>query len=80
MKGEEYNEDLEVTQININNFKKADRGLSMFCLQERETNELYTSSLKIFDLNIVKCRDIYYNNLRKEVPNYMGSVSYLRNR
>ena len=71
VKGEEYNENLEVTQININNFNTGDKALSKYYLKEDETNELYTKSLEIFDLSVVKCKKIYYNNHRKEVPNYI---------
>jgi len=71
VKGDKYNDNLEVTQININNFSNGDKSLSKYYLKEDESNELYTRSLQIFDLSVVKCKEIYYNNLRKEVPRYI---------
>ena len=71
VKGDKYNENLVVTQININNFNTGDKALSKYYLKEEETNEIYSRSLEIFDLSVEKCKKIYYNNLRKEVPNYI---------
>jgi len=76
-KGEEYDNNLFVSQININNFDINDKVLSKFLIKEEESNDIYTESLKIFALSIVKCREIYYNNLGKDVPRYIKWGAFL---
>ena len=77
--GEEYNDKLEVTQININNYGDSDKALNKYLIKE-ELDKIYTNSLKILELNIVKCREIYYNNLEREVPNYIKWGTFLSSR
>ena len=72
---EEYNDDLIVTQINLNCFYNGDeeeKPLRRYSLREDDTNKLYVKNVIIYDLNVVKCRELYYNCDRKEkLPNYI---------
>ena len=72
-KGETYNDNLVVTQINLNCYKEDnDKPLKRYNLREDDTNKLYVKNIAIYDLNIVKCHEIYYNELKKEnLPNYI---------
>ena len=74
IKYEKYNDDLIVTQINLNCYKENnnDNPLKKYSLREDDTNKLYVKNVIIYDLNIVKCHEIYYNELKKEkLPNYI---------
>lgn len=74
-KGEEYNDNLIITQINLNCFKDKEgenNPLKRYSLREDNTNKLYIKNIAIYDLNIVKCHEIYYNEDNKEtLPNYI---------
>ena len=59
-KGEQYNEDLTVMQINLNCFNEyVNKPLSKYHIREDDTHQLYAKNLVIYSLNIVKCHDIY---------------------
>lgn len=84
-KGEKYNENLIVTQINLNCYKEVKYGnvqpLSIYHLREDKTNELYIKNIAIYDLNVVKCSFVYYNeDNKKDLPNYIkwGALIYSR--
>ena len=81
-RSEEYNDDLIVMQINLNCYKDDfSKPLSKYILQEESTHKLYVKNLILFDLNVVKCHDIYYNLSDKtDVPNYIrwGSFNILQ--
>ena len=66
-KGEEYNDNLIVTQINLNCFKGFDyneiKPLSRYSLREDDTNKLYVKNVAIYELNVLKCFELYYNRL-----------------
>ena len=82
-KGEEYNDDLVVMQINLNCYKdELFKPLSKYLLQEDNTHKIYVKNLAIFDLNVVKCHELYYNLDNKEdIPNYIrwGALIYCNN-
>ena len=81
-KGNEYDSDLIVMQININcyndNYSKA---LSKYHLLEDDTHKLYVKNIAIYDLNIVKCHELYYNLREKEedIPNYIRWGAFIYN-
>ena len=62
-KGDEYNKDLEVIQININNFTKPNfnKPVLDYKIMNENYGNVYLDSLKIWDLDIVKCKKLYYN-------------------
>ena len=85
-RGEKYNENLIVTQININCFKDTfasnTKPLSKYHLREDDTNELYLENVGIYNLNVVNCSKVYYNVDNKEdLPNYIrwGALIYCNN-
>ena len=81
-KGENYNDNLIVTQINLNCFKGEDyeevKPLSKYHLREDDDNKLYAKNLVIYDLNVVKCHELYYNKRELDIPNYVrwGALIY----
>ena len=85
-KSEKYNDNLIVQQININCFKdknsKEIKPLSKYHLREDDTNKLYVKNIAIYELNVVKCHELYYNTINKqELPNYIkwGTLIYSDN-
>ncbi len=69
-KGEDYNDKLEVIQININNYSKYNKPVLDYQMINNSYGIVYFNGLKIYDLDIVKCRSMYYNeNIRKR--NYL---------
>ena len=72
-KGEAYNDNLIVTQINLNCYKEDDeKPLKKYSLREDDTNKLYVKNVIIYDLNVVKCHEIYYNEIdKRNLPNYI---------
>ena len=81
-KSEKYNKNILIRQLNLNCYDdNLDKPLSKYTLLEEETHMLYSKSIAIFDLNVVKCNDVYYNLSNKEViPNYIrwGALIYNR--
>ena len=81
-KSEEYNENLITTQLNLNCYdKNNDEDLEQYQLQEVNSHKLYTKNITIFNLNVVKCLELYYNldNLN-DVPKHIkwGALIYNR--
>ena len=63
-KGIKYNElvDYKVAQINLNGFRNInDRILSRIMLTDLDTNIPTIQSIVLYNLDIAKCHDIYYN-------------------
>ena len=77
IKGEKYNENLKITQININCFGNEIKPLSKYHIREEETNEVYSNNIIFYVLNVAKCHDIYYNKEEKEVPKYVKWGAFL---
>ena len=61
-RGDEYNKDLKVVQININNFTIFNKPILDYKLINDNYYYVYLDSLKIYDLDIVKCNILYYND------------------
>ena len=82
-RSEEYNDDFITFQINLDCYEKnKSKILEEYLLQEVTSHKVYTNSLSIFNLNVVKCNDIYYNCDNKEdIPDYIrwGALIYTRN-
>lgn len=81
-KSEEYNENLLTIQVNLNCYdKNTDESLERYQLQEVNSHKLYLKNITIFNLNVVKCLELYYNldNL-EDVPKYIkwGALIYNR--
>ena len=60
-RGKDYNKDLNVIQININNFTKHNKPILDYSIINNNYGYNYLDSLKIWDLDIVKCKKMYYN-------------------
>ena len=79
-KGDSYNKNIIIRQINLNCYKESSqKTLSKYTLREEETNQIYSKSIVIYDLNVVNCNDVYYNQGNKEdIPNYVrwGALLY----
>ena len=65
-KGEDYNKDLEVVQININNYSRFNKPILNFMMLDTVNSITYLDSLKIFDLDIVKSKKMYYNERERK--------------
>lgn len=80
-KGEKYDENLTVMQINIDCFENSSqkKPLSRYYLREEESNEIYVDNLAIYSLNIVKCNKIYYNEAKERIPEYIRWGAFLYN-
>lgn len=61
VRGEKYNKDLEIIQININNYSRFNKPILDFGIINSSYDIVYFRGLKIYDLDIVKCRYVYYN-------------------
>ena len=79
---EEYSENMLAIQINLNCYdKNSNKSLAKYILQEEETHQLYTKNISIFNLNVVKCYELYYNLDNKEnISNYIRWGALLYNR
>ena len=79
-KGDSYNENIIIRQINLNCYNDSSlKSLSKYTLREEETNQIYSKSIVIYDLNVVNCNDVYYNQCNnEEIPNYVrwGTLLY----
>ena len=60
-KGKKYNKDLNIIQININNFTRYNKPVLDYKLINDNYGYNYLDSLKIYELDIVKCNKLYYN-------------------
>ena len=63
--GNKYNKDIDVIQININNFSRFDKPILDYQILNNSYSYVYFRGLKILDLDIVNCRSVYYNQSRK---------------
>ena len=78
-KNKKYDDNLFATQINLNCYKEnSNKPLAKYLLQEVDDYQIYTKSLSIFDVNVVKCNELYYNHMQEEIPNYVrwGALIY----
>ena len=76
---EKYDDSMYAKQINLNCYEEnLDKPLAKYLLQEVDDYQVYTKSLSIFDVNVVKCNDLYYNHNQEEIPNYIrwGALIY----
>ena len=60
-KGKKYNKDLNIIQININNFTRYNKPVLDYKFINDNYGYNYLDSLKIYELDIVKCKKMYYN-------------------
>jgi hypothetical protein len=61
-RGDEYNKDLNVIQININNYTRYNKPVLDYKIINDNYSYIYLDSLKIYELDIVKCNKLYYND------------------
>ena len=67
-KGKKYSTRLQVIQININYFSRFNKPVLSYQLLNQKYDKLYLNNFKIYDLDIVKSNEIYYND--KEKPQW----------
>ena len=80
--GDEYNENLVVMQININCFDNQNgKALSRYHIKEDYDDDIYSNNLVLYTLNVVNCKELYYNYSNKKVPKYIrwGALIYCDN-
>ena len=81
-RGEEYDDSFVAIQINLDCYEdNKNKALEEYLLQEVTSHKVYTNSLSIFNLNVVKCNDIYYNcDDEENIPDYIkwGALIYTR--
>ena len=73
-RGDKYNEDMFVMQINLNCYhnNNVEEVLSHYQLQEVSSHKLFTKNISIFDLNVEKCHELYFNlGNQEDIPNYV---------
>lgn len=79
---EEYDDKFFAIQINLDCYKKEEnKVLEQYLLQEVTSHKTYTNNLSIFNLNVVKCNEIYYNcGNKEEITDYIkwGALIYTR--
>ena len=78
-KGETYDDNIQVIQININAFKDTNtRPLTKYYFKEDESNKIYIENINIYALNVVKCYEVYYNNHNNKEDKYIdwGALIY----
>ena len=63
--GKTYNKDLYVYQININNYSRNKKQLLDYQILNYKHNKLFLDNFKIYDLDIVKASELYYNEIDK---------------
>ena len=77
--GDEYNENLVVMQININCFDNQNgKALSRYHIKEDYDDDIYSNNLVLYTLNVVNCKELYYNYDNKKIPKYIrwGALIY----
>ena len=71
MSGEKYRKDFKVIQINLNCYKDdKSKILTKYSLKEEIDNIEYCDNLTIYSLNVYKCNELYYNDVREVIPKY----------
>ena len=61
-KNKKYDDNLFATQINLNCYKEnSNKPLAKYLLQEVDDYQIYTKSLSIFDVNVVKCNELFFS-------------------
>lgn len=78
-KGEKYNDDLIIFQININAFHENNaKALSRNYLSDIDDYNVYTDSIAIYNLSIDKCHELFYNYDNLNIPKYIlwGELLY----
>ena len=68
-KGDEYNEDTLVIQINLSYSLSIEELVRIYKVRDEEGNE-YIKNLIIYDINMDKIKDIWYSKSRNEIEKY----------
>ena len=64
-RGEDYNENLKVIQININHFSRFGKSVLSYKMMNYTYQYVYLDNIKIWDLDIIKTRELYYKGLKR---------------
>ena len=57
-----YDENMYAKQVNLNCYEEnLDKPLAKYLLQEVDDYQVYTKSLAIFDVNVVKCNELFFS-------------------
>ena len=81
-KGEDYNENFKLIQINLNCYRESTKDVLVeYGLISNDNNHInYIDNYKILMLNIYKAHEIYYNETNREsIPNYIKWGEFLYN-
>ena len=63
--GDKYSTELQVIQININYFSRFNKPVLSYQIMNSDYDKIYIDNFKIFDLNIVKGSNLFYNDIDK---------------
>ena len=64
-KGEEYSEDIETVLINLNKDKKEKLAKKTYLIKSNEDGSIYTKTFKIINVNLVKYKELWYDECIK---------------
>lgn len=64
-KGENYNENLRVIQININYFSRFGKSVLNYKMMNYTYQYVYLDNIKIWDLDVIKAKELYYKGLKR---------------
>ena len=64
-KGEDYNDDLKILQININYFSRFGKSVLNYKMMNYTYQYVYLDNIKIWDLDIIKAQELYYKGLKR---------------
>ena len=61
-RNKKYDNNMYAMQINLNCYKEnLNKPLAKYLLQEVDDYQVYTKSLAIFDVNVVKCNELFFS-------------------
>ena len=64
-KGEEYSEEIETVLINLNKDKKEKLAKKTYLIKSNEDGSIYTKTFKIINVNLVKYKELWYDECIK---------------
>ena len=82
-KSGKYDKNLNVIQLNLDCYEKnkTKEVLEEYKFQNIKTHEVYSENISILSLDIVKCHDIYYNDVNKDgLPEFIKWGAFIYNR
>ena len=78
-KNQKYDDNMFAMQLNLNCYKEnSNKPLAKYLLQEVDDYRVYTKSLAIFDVNVVKCNELFFSIKKKRYQTMLdGCINLL---